>query len=89
MSEYLGILQHSGIFQETSFTGTKAVTRKNMSTSSVPGAKTTMTTITVNRAHSESASASAVSGNDLSPWHVNQAPSDKKVERKITLMTEL
>ena len=78
------------LFQETSFTGTKAVTRKNMSTSSVPGAKTTV--ITVNRAHSESAGAGAgaVNGqNDLSPWHVSQAPTEKKVERKITLMTEL
>ena len=56
------------------------MTRKSMSTSSVPGANTTVTTITVNRAHSESAGASAVNGNDLSPWHVNQ---------KITLMTEL
>ena len=66
------------------------MTRKNMSTSSVPGAKTSVTTITVNRAHSESAGASAVAGNnDLSPWHVNQPPSDKKVQRKINLVTEL
>ena len=65
------------------------MTRKNMSTSSVSGANTTVTTITVNRAHSESAGASAVNGNDLSPWHVNQPSTEKKVERKITLMKEL
>ncbi|XP_025094026.1 band 4.1-like protein 5 isoform X4 [Pomacea canaliculata] len=59
--------------QETSFTGTKQVTRKMSSASS---AKTTVVTSTSERK----------SDNPLSPWHVS-AP--EKKERKVTLTTEL
>lgn len=72
-------------FQETSFTGTKAVNRKNPSSSS---AKTTVShVITVNKRPASESNASHANGNDLSPWQV--APPEKKVERKITLTTEL
>ncbi|XP_071108657.1 band 4.1-like protein 4B isoform X3 [Haliotis cracherodii] len=73
------------VFIETSFTGTKAVNRKNPSSSS---AKTTVShVITVNKRPASESNASHANGNDLSPWQV--APPEKKVERKITLTTEL
>ncbi|XP_052796787.1 band 4.1-like protein 5 isoform X3 [Mya arenaria] len=73
---------------ETSFTGPSTATkpaiaaRKNISTSSVPVSKSV--TVKVNRTHSES----IVNGDKLSPWHVSQT-GEKKVERKVTLTTEL
>ncbi|KAL4222974.1 hypothetical protein ACF0H5_019015 [Mactra antiquata] len=69
---------------ETQFAGTTVATRKNVSTSSVPGTKSAVTTVKVSRTHSES----VVNGDKLSPWHVSQT-SEKKVERKVTLTTEL
>ncbi|XP_046573581.1 band 4.1-like protein 5 isoform X2 [Haliotis rubra] len=74
-----------GVPQETSFTGTKAANRKNPSSSS---AKTTVShVVTVNKRSVSESNASHANGNDLSPWQV--APPEKKVERKITLTTEL
>ncbi|XP_046573582.1 band 4.1-like protein 5 isoform X3 [Haliotis rubra] len=71
--------------KETSFTGTKAANRKNPSSSS---AKTTVShVVTVNKRSVSESNASHANGNDLSPWQV--APPEKKVERKITLTTEL
>lgn len=55
-----------------------------MSVSSVPGTKSAVTTVTVSRTQSES----IVNGDKLSPWHVSQT-NDKKVERMVTLTTEL
>ncbi|XP_067648684.1 band 4.1-like protein 5 isoform X2 [Haliotis asinina] len=73
------------VFIETSFTGTKAANRKNPSSSS---AKTTVShVVTVNKRSVSESNASHANGNDLSPWQV--APPEKKVERKITLTTEL
>ncbi|XP_041366075.1 band 4.1-like protein 5 isoform X2 [Gigantopelta aegis] len=66
---------------ETSFTGTKPVTRKVSSAS----AKTTVShVITVSQSDSGSSTAN---GSDLSPWQVTVP--EKKVERKVTLTTEL
>ncbi|KAL8600577.1 hypothetical protein ACOMHN_062448 [Nucella lapillus] len=62
---------------ETSFTGSKHVTRKMSSPSN---AKTTTTVIT-------SSSSEHKGGKSLSPWHVTTAP--EKKERKVTLTTEL
>ncbi|XP_012934647.1 band 4.1-like protein 5 isoform X3 [Aplysia californica] len=70
---------------ETSFTRTEPVTRK---TSAAASAKTTAVSqvITIDRSRPESATSRHNSSNSqISPWMV----SDKKVERKVTLMTEL
>lgn len=76
--------------QETSFTGTKAVTRKVSTTSakSLPS-KTMSQVVVVSRSQSESSPASAaVNGSELSPWHVNNV-TENGVQRRITLTTEL
>ncbi|XP_064648293.1 band 4.1-like protein 5 isoform X3 [Lineus longissimus] len=80
-----GCLKVEPVVIETSFAGNKAVTRKvqstsNMKTQSLPGGKSAKKPINA-RAYSEK-------GSDLSPWHVTNT-SDKKIERKITLTTEL
>ncbi|KAJ8313992.1 hypothetical protein KUTeg_008553 [Tegillarca granosa] len=70
---------------ETSFTGTKYTNKK--STSNLP-VKTTVTHVTVPRSKQDSSHNSTVNGGngELSPWHVT---TPEKVERKITLTTEL
>jgi hypothetical protein len=51
-----------------------------MKSASLPGGKSANKNLNA-RAYSER-------GSDLSPWHVTNNP-DKKIERKITLTTEL
>ncbi|KAK6166655.1 hypothetical protein SNE40_023296 [Patella caerulea] len=85
-SNMAGNTQESGdnnsVVIETSFTGNKLVTRKSTSTSKVASNQV----ITVTRSKAET-SPQASNGSELSPWHV--APPEKKIERKITLTTEL
>lgn len=70
---------------ETSFTRTEPVTRKMTSGAS---AKTTAQVITIDRSRSDSNSTTAhnTSSSNISPWMVAD---QKKVERKVTLTTEL
>ncbi|KAL5006748.1 hypothetical protein ScPMuIL_015554 [Solemya velum] len=72
----------SKLIIETSFSGSKAVTRKTstMSNKSLPS-KNSVSQVTVSRNHSEPANS------ELSPWQVG-AP-EQNVQKKITLTTEL
>ncbi|XP_059165079.1 band 4.1-like protein 3 isoform X3 [Physella acuta] len=65
---------------ETSFTRTEPVTRRTSSTAKMTAVSHV---ITIDRSRSDSAH--NTSNSHISPWMV----SDKKVERKVTLMTEL